>query len=104
MRIVKPNGPAGAKGNKSPARPDWFAEWLSNQGKWVLLKCGCIADVHIPQCVTLLTGKKIYIECPSYTPLDPHGFQLIKKTLTLREYLTSRGYKFPEDPGLIPPF
>lgn len=85
-------------GNKSPARPDWFAEWLSNQGKWVLLKCGCIQDVHIPQCVTLLTGKHIYIAC------DKHSFQLIKKTLTMREYLEARGFSLAEDPGLFPPF
>jgi hypothetical protein len=104
VRIVKPNGLAGKVTNKSPNRPDWYAEWLANQGKYVLLKCGCMTDVHLPACITLLTGKRIYIECPSNNHLDPHGFQEIKKTLTTREYLTAKGFHFADDPGLIPPF
>jgi hypothetical protein len=100
MRLIKPNSLAGPKGNKSPARPDWYAEWLSNQGKYVLLECGCIEDVHMPQCVTLLTGKKIYIACPF--DLD-HSFQLIKRTLTYREALMARGISFTDTPEL-PPF
>jgi hypothetical protein len=101
VRIVKPNSLAGARGNKSPSRPDWFAEWLRNQGKYVLLSCGCIEDVHLPQCVTLLTGKTIYISCPFN---DEHGFQSIKKTLTYREALIMRGIEFADDPGALPPF
>jgi hypothetical protein len=104
VRIVKPNGLAESKGNKSPSRPDWFAEWLKNQGKFVLLKCGCICDVHLPVCVTLLTGKDIYIECPTNIRYDPHGFQKIKKTLTFREYLKARGFSLADPPGLFPPF
>lgn len=101
MRVYQPKGLADGKGNKSPHRPDWFVEWLASKGKWVQLECGCIEDVHMPQCVTLLTGKHIYIACPY--PLG-HGFQLIKKTITFREYLLARGYTFPEDPGIFPPF
>ena len=101
MRITRPNDLAGAKGNKSPRRPDWFAEWLANQGKYVLLECGCIEDVHLPQCLTLLTGKHIEIWCP-FT--DSHGFQKIKKTLTSREVLLARGFEFPDPPGIIPPY
>ncbi len=104
MRIIKPNSLAGPKGTRPPARPDWFAEWLANQGKWILLECGCIEDIRMPQCVTLLTGKKIYIECP-FTP--GHGFQLIKKTLDLGNVLKARGILIPEDTdpeGLFPPF
>jgi hypothetical protein len=104
MRIIKPNSLAGGKGNKSPHRPDWFAEWLANQGKWVLLECGCIEDVHLPQCITLLTGKQIYISCPF--DLD-HGFQAIAKTLTFRDVLLARGIPLKEDTdpeGLFPPF
>ena len=101
MRLIKPNSLAGAKGNKSPHRPDWFAEWLKNQGKYVLLDCECIEDVHVPQCVTLLTGKQIYIQCPFDMG---HGFQRIKKTLTFGEVLKARGYSLYEDPGMIPPF
>lgn len=101
MRIISPNSLAGKKGNKSPYRPDWYVEWLRNQGKWVLLECGCIEDVHMPTCVTLLTGKTIYIECP----FDwEHGFQAIKKTLTFRDVLKARGIELPPDPGMIPPF
>jgi hypothetical protein len=99
VRITRPNDLAGPKGLKSPVRPDWFAEWLANQGKWVLLDCECIEDVHIPQCVTLLTGKHIEIMCPF-----GHGFQRIKKTLKFREVLEARGIEFPDPPGLIPPF
>ena len=101
MRIIKPNSLAGAKGNKSPLRPDWFAEWLASQGKLVLLECECIEDVHLPQCVTLLTGKRIFIMCPFN--MD-HGFQAIKKTLTFREVLTARGIQFQDTRGLFPPF
>jgi hypothetical protein len=103
MRIIKPNGLAGSKGNKSPNRPDWFVEWLNNQGKWVLLKCGCIEDVHLPQCITLLTGKQIHIFCPFDCD---HGFQRIDKTLTFRDVLMARGISFTDtDPeGLFPPF
>lgn len=101
MRIISPNDLAGPKGNKSPGRPDWFAQWLRDKGKWVLLECGCIEDVHLPQCVTLLTGKHVYIECPFN---EGHGFQLIKKTLTFREVLKARGIELPDDPGMIPPF
>lgn len=101
MRIIPPNGLAGASGNKSPHRPDWYVEWLKNQGKYVLLACGCIEDVHMPTCITLLTGKTINIACPFN---EDHGFQAIKKTLKTREVLEMRGYKFPADPGLIPPF
>lgn len=103
MRIINPKGLAGSKGNRSPNRPDWFAEWLSNQGQWVLLECECIEDVHLPQCVTLLTGKEIYISCP-YN--EGHGFQKIKKTLTFREVLLARGIPINEDTdpkGLFPP-
>ena len=100
MRIIQPNSLAGAKGNKSPHRPDWFAEWLASKGKWVQLECGCIEDVHIPQCVTLLTGKKIYIQCPF--DLD-HAFQLIEKTLTFKDVLQARGYSLYEYEEL-PPF
>ena len=100
MRITKPNSLAGPKGYKSPVRPDWFAEWLSNQGKYVRLACGCIEDVHLPQCLTLLTGKKIFIMCP----YSDHGFQSIKETLKLRDVLKERGIEFPEPDGLIPPF
>jgi len=100
MRVIPPNGLAGAKGNKSPHRPDWYAEWLRNRGKYVLLACDCIEDVHIPQCVTLLTGKQIYIQCPF--DLD-HGFQLIKKTLTFKDVLLARGYSLYEYTEL-PPF
>jgi hypothetical protein len=104
MRIIGSKSLAGPKGNKSPARPDWYAEWLANQGRWVLLECGCIEDVHIPNCVTLLTGKTIYIQCPFDMG---HGFRLIKKTLTLRDVLAARGITYPDDTdpkGLFPPF
>lgn len=104
MRLIKANSPAGAKGNKSPLRPDWYVEWLANQGKWVLLKCGCIEDVHIPQCLTLLTGKQIFILCPF--DMD-HGFQVIKKTLTFRDVLLARGIPLDENTdtkGMLPPF
>jgi hypothetical protein len=104
LRIVRKDKLAGPKGHKPPARPDWFQEWLANQGKWVLLECGCIEDVHLPQCVELLTGKKIYIACPF--DLD-HGFQLIKMTLKFRDVLSARGITFPNDTdpkGLFPPF
>jgi hypothetical protein len=102
MRIINPNSLAGSKGNKSPNRPDWFAKWLANQGKWVQLECGCIEDVHLPQCITLLTGKRIFILCSS-----DHGFQRIKKTLTLRDVLLARGFTLNEDSdpgGLFPPY
>jgi hypothetical protein len=102
MRIIKSNSPAGGKGNKSPHRPDWFVKWLEDRGKWVQLQCGCIEDVHIPQCITLLTGKRIYILCPY-----EHGFQRIKKTLTLGQVLLARGMTLKEDTdtkGLLPPF
>lgn len=101
MRIIRPNDLAGPKGNKSPGRPDWFVQWLADKGKWVLLECGCIEDVHLPNCVSLLTGKKIYIECPFN---EGHGFQAIKKTLRFRDVLEARGIKMPDDPGMIPPF
>lgn len=104
MRIINPKSLAGSKGNKSPNRPDWFAEWLANQGKYVLLNCECIEDVHLPQCLTLLTGKRIYILCPFDSE---HGFQLIKKTLTFRDVLMARGILVKEDDdtkGLFPPF
>lgn len=101
MRLIKPNSLAGSKGNKSPNRPDWFVEWLAQKGKWVLLECGCIEDVHLPTCVTLLTGKRIYIQCPFDCD---HGFQAIEKTLTFKEVLEARGYSLYEDPGMIPPF
>jgi hypothetical protein len=104
MRIINPKGLAGSKGNKSPNRPDWFVEWLASRGKWVLLECECIEDVHLPMCVTLLTGKRIYIQCPFN--LD-HGFQAIKKTLTFREVLMARGVSLYEDNdigGMSPPF
>jgi hypothetical protein len=102
MRIIKPNSLADGKGNKSPHRPDWFVKWLQEQGKWVQLECGCIEDVHVPQCITLLTGKRMFILCPS-----EHGFQRIKKTLSLREVLLARGFSLNDDPdpeGLFPPF
>jgi len=101
VRIIRPNDLAGPKGMKPPARPDWFVKWLSEKGKWVLLECGCIEDVHLPTCVELLTGKQIYIQCPF--DLE-HGFQRIKKTLKFRDVLESRGFSFPDPPGLIPPF
>ena len=101
MRVIRPNDLAGPKGNKSPGRPDWFVKWLAEKGKWVLLECGCIEDVHLPTCVELLTGKKIYIECPFN--LD-HGFQPIKKTLKFRDVLKARGIEMPEPPGELPPF
>ena len=101
MRIVKPNSLAGVKGNKSPHRPDWFVEWLAQKGKWVLLECGCIEDVHLPTCVTLLTGKRIFIFCPFDCD---HGFQAIEKALTFGDVLQARGYSLYEDPGMIPPF
>lgn len=104
MRLIKPNDLAGAKGNKSPARPDWFAKWLADQGKWVMLECGCIEDVHLPQCISILTGKHIYILCPFDMG---HGAQLIKKTLKFGEVLAARGLVMPKDPdpnGLFPPF
>jgi hypothetical protein len=100
MRVIKSNSPADGKRNKSPHRPDWYAKWLQDRGKWVQLECGCIEDVHIPQCVTLLTGKRgIYIMCPA-----EHGFQRIKKTLTLGEVLLARGYSLYAQDGLFPPF
>jgi hypothetical protein len=104
MRVIKPHDLAGGKGKRPPRRPDWFAEWLSNQGKWVRLECGCIEDVHIPSSIQILTGKKIYIECPFNLG---HGFQLIKETLKLRDVLKARGILIPEDTdtkGLLPPF
>lgn len=104
MRVIQPNSLAGSKGNKSPNRPDWFAEWLANQGKWVILDCECIEDVHLPQCITLLTGKRIFIMCPFDMN---HGFQAIKKTITLRDVLMVRGIVIPDDSdtkGLFPPF
>ena len=102
MRIIQPNSLAGGKANKSPDRPDWFAEWLRNSGKWVLLECGCIEDVHVPQCVTLLTGKRIFILCPFD---NGHGFQEIKNTLTLRDVLMARGIAlYAQSEGLFPPF
>ena len=100
MRIISPNGLAGSKGNNPPNRPDWYAEWLKDRGKYVRLECGCIEDVHIPACVTLLTGKRIFILCP-YN----HGFQAIKKTLTLRDVLLARGIPVMDTASkLIPPF
>lgn len=104
MRIIQLNGLAGPKGNKSPGRPDWFAEWLANQGKWAELECGCIEDVHLPQCITLLTGKRIFIMCPF--EMD-HGFQAIAKTLKFRDVLKARGITVKENAdtkGLLPPF
>jgi hypothetical protein len=104
VRIIQPNDLAGPKGNKSPVRPDWFVEWLANQGKWVLLECGCIEDVHLPTCITLLTGKTIVILCPFD---QGHGMVKIKKTLKLRDVLKARGITIPDDldpKGLFPPF
>lgn len=104
MRIINPNGLAGAKGKRPPHRPDWFVEWLKNQGKYVLLDCECIEDVHLPQCISLLTGKRIYILCPFD---DDHGFQAIKKTLTFGDVLKARGIPVNEDTdpkGLFPPY
>jgi len=101
VRIIRPNDLAGPKGMRSPARPDWFVKWLAAQGKWVLLNCGCIEDVKLPQCLELVTGKHIEIMCPF--DLN-HGFQRIKKTLKFREVLMARGIEFPEPDGLIPPF
>lgn len=102
MRVIQPKSLAGPKGNKSPVRPDWYAEWLKDRGKYVLLECECIEDVHIPQCVTLLTGKRIYILCPFNFD---HGFQAIKKTLTLRDVLLARGIPVMDTSSeLIPPF
>ena len=102
MHIRKPNDLAGPKGNKSPARPDWFVEWVNSQVKWGLLECGCIEDVTSLKAVSLLTGKKIYIQCPF-----EHGFQLIKKSLTLRDVLKAHDITIPDDvdpKGLFPPF
>ena len=67
------------------------------------LECECIEDIHIPACVTLLTGKAIYIMCPFD---NDHGFQKIKKTLTVRDVLKARGIDITdtETKGLIPPF
>lgn len=103
MHIIQPNGLAGPMGNNSPGRPDWFAEWLANKGQWVKLECGCIEDVHLPQCITLLTGKRIFIMCPF--ELD-HGFQLIVKTLKFRDVLKARGIILYDTDtiGLFPPF
>jgi hypothetical protein len=101
VRIIRPNDLAGPMGMSPPARPDWFIKWLANQGKWVLLNCGCIEDVHLPNCIELLTGKHIEILCPFDMG---HGFQRIKKTLKFRDVLMARGIEFPEPPGLIPPF
>ena len=101
MRIIRPNDLAGPKGMKPKARPDWFVKWLKDQGYWVKLQCGCIEDTHLPQCLELITGKRIYIMCPF--DLD-HGFQRVIKPMKLREVLLERGYIFPEPPGLIPPY
>lgn len=101
MRIIRPNDLAGPMGMKPPTRPDWYLKWLSNQGHWVQLKCGCIEDVKLPQCLELVTGKHLFIMCPF--DLD-HGFQRIAKTLKFREVLEARGIEFPEPDGLIPPF
>jgi hypothetical protein len=101
VRITRPNDLAGPKGMKPKARPDWFVKWLKEQGHFVLLECGCIEDAHLPQCLELITGKRILILCPFN---EGHGFQKVKKTLNLREVLKVRGYEFPEPPGLIPPY
>lgn len=90
-------------GNAPISRPDWFAKWLANQGKWVRLQCECIEDVNIPQCVELLTGKRIYILCP-----NDHGFQEItKKNVQFRDVLEAHGISVNENAdtdGMLPPF
>ena len=105
MRIVRANSLAGPKRKTiPPARPDWYAEWLAGKGKWVLLECDCIENVVVPACVTLLTGKRIYIMCPFNFG---HGFQLIKKTLSFREVLMARDiplYENSDTIGDFPPF
>lgn len=101
MRIIRPDDLAGPKGMKPRARPDWFVKWLNDQGEWVKLACGCIEDTHLPQCLELVTGKRIFIMCPFDMG---HGFQKVLKPMKLREVLMERGYSFPDPPGLIPPY
>jgi len=99
VRVTRTIGPAVAKGNKSPQRPDWFVQWLKEQAKYVRLKCECVEDFSLPSCIELLTGKKIFLLCP-----NGHGFQPIVQKLKLRDYLQAKGFEIPEPPGLIPPY
>lgn len=108
MHIVgQSNSSAGYMGKAPSARPDWFVEWLKDQGKWVELECGCIEDIQLPNCLSILTGKQIVIECPNSRG---HGFRRIKKTIKFREVLERRGIitssqcDNEDSKGLFPPF
>jgi hypothetical protein len=79
--------------------PKWHKEWLANQGKWVELSCGCIADINLPSAVLLLT-KKPEIFCDKCD-----GFMQIKESLSFREVIRRRlGIQMPDSEGLFPPF
>jgi hypothetical protein len=88
VKIIKPF--QSVTENKSGERSGWFDEWLANQGKFVELNCGCIDDIHLPTCLTLITSKDIQIYC------DNHGFQGIKRSLTFKQAMKIKGYDIPE--------
>lgn len=54
MRLVKPtakpaperSGRASSTARKGMSRPEWFKEWLANQGRYVELACGHIVDAN----------------------------------------------------------
>lgn len=97
MRIIKPGTDKVVNG--AAYNPAWFDDWLRNQGKWIELTCGCIEDIHLPSCLTLVTGKDIQILCS-----NDHGFQSVKRSVSFKEAMQHKGFIIPDDNSNEPLF
>lgn len=79
---IEPSGKGFNAGR--PRVADWLKEWLANQGKWMLLDCGCrdAWDTRSMTVIHLFGPRETQIWCERC-----HKFVLWKNWTTFNEYM-----------------
>ena len=78
----------------APDRPAWLKEWIANQHRYVLLKCGHKDDLtHRGMLIIKQFGQKqVDVWCETC-----NAFKGVVRTMKFREY-AGITYRLPDDP------
>jgi hypothetical protein len=94
--VSAPDGGGHGSSHRPQGRPEWLKDWIANQGRWVLLGCGCREDINCRGVMIIHIGlaeNEVY--CSKHDLLSP-----IVKAIKLDEYWQ---LKLPEQSD-VPPF
>ena len=75
------------------SRPDWFREWLENQGRYALLDCGHYVDINDRSVAYIIGATDKHIVCPEH-----NQWALVVRSATFTEYMGIPPNVIPDTP------